>query len=315
MGNSGKRILVAGAGGLIGGHLVKSLLAGGYSVRAVGRRSPNEWRQRFPEAENLQLDLSLKENCYRAAHGMDEVYNLAADIGGVAFIEKNKALCMLSVLVNTHLLMAARDAGVKKYFYSSSFAVAAADTKPASVLGDGHIWEKLFSEKMTQYFREDFGLETRIGRLQNIYGTHDVYEGGKERAPAAFCRKAILAKKEGRDAIEIWGNGTQRRSFLYVEDVVRGIRALMASDIREPVRIGSNEFVSISELADCVIEAAGGGLRKEYNLKGPSGTERKADEIQEIDPRLAWRPEVPLREGIARLYRWIEADMKAKGAI
>src|SRR3989338_7015423 len=212
---------------------------------------------------------------------------------------------MLSVLVNTHLLMAARDAGVKKYFYSSSFAVAAADTKPASGRGDGHIWEKLFSEKMTQYFREDFGLETRIGRLQNIYGTHDVYEGGKERAPAALCRNAI----------EIWGNGTQRRSFLYVEDVVRGIRALMASDIREPVRIGSNEFVSVNDLADCVIEAAGGGLRKEYNLKGPSGTERKADEIQEIDPRLAWRPEVPLREGIARLYRWIEADMKAKGAI
>ena len=315
MGNSKKRILVAGASGLIGGHMVKSLLASGYAVRAVGKRSPGEWRQTFADAENIQSDLSEKANCYRAVEGMDEVCNLAADIGGVSFIEKNKALCMLSVLINTHLLMAARDRGIEKYFYSSSFAVAAADTKPASVLGDGHIWEKLFSEKLTQYFREDFGLETRIGRLQNIYGTHDVYDGGKERAPAALCRKAILAKREGRDAIEIWGDGTQRRSFLYVDDVVRGIRALMASDIREPVRIGSNEFVSINELADCVIAAAGGGLRKEYNPKGPSGTERKADEIQEIDARLGWKPEVPLREGIGRLYHWIESDMKAKGLI
>lgn len=309
------RILVAGAGGLIGGQLVRSLVRDGHRVRAVGRRPVAEWRQSFPEAESIVRDLSEKKNCYDVMEGIDEVYNLAADIGGVAFIEKNKALCMLSVLINTHLLMAARAVGAKRYFYSSSFAVAAADTKPASVLGDGHIWEKLFSEKLTRYFQEDFGLETRIGRLQNIYGTHDLYEGGKERAPAALCRKAILAKKEGRDAIEIWGDGTQRRSFLYVDDVVRGIRALMASDIREPVRIGSNEFVSINELADCVIAAAGGGLRKEYNLQGPRGTERKADEIQEIDPRLDWKPEVPLAEGIKRVYNWIESDMKAKAAI
>ena len=307
-----KRILVAGAGGLIGGHLVASLLEDGYHVRAVGRSAASAWRKVFRGAENLVLDLSLKENAYRAAEGIDEIYNLAADIGGVHFIEKNKALCMLSVLINTHLLMAARDSGVKRYFYSSSFAVAAADTKPASVLGDGHIWEKLFSEKLTQYFREDFGLETRIGRLQNIYGTHDIYDGGKERAPAALCRKAILAKQKSERAIEIWGDGTQRRSFLFVGDAVRGIRALMASDIREPVRLGSNEFVSINELADIVIAVAGGGLEKQHNLAGLRGTERAFDEIQEIDSRFGWEPKVSLREGITRLYHWIEEDMAKK---
>lgn len=305
-----KRVLVTGASGLIGGHLVKSLLADGYQVRAVGRRPLSEWLQLHPQAENIQLDLREKENCRRAVEGMEEVYNLAAEIGGVKFIEENKALTMLSVLINTQLLMAAKDHRVKRYFYSSSFAVAAADDKPASVLEDGHIWEKLFSEKLCKYFGEDFGIQTRIGRLQNIYGTFDRFRGGRERAPAALCRKVIEAKRSGNHEIEIWGDGNQTRNFLYVEDCVAGIKALMQSDIRGPVRIGTNEFVSINQLVDIIEEIAGVRLKRRYNLSAPSGLIRKTDELDPVDTRLNWQPQVSLREGMERLYYWIEGEMQ-----
>jgi len=305
-----KKILVTGASGFIGGHLVKSLLADGHRVRAVGRRPLSEWLQLHPAAESIQLDLHDKENCWRAAEGVEGVYNLAADIGGVKFIEENKALCMLSVLINTQLLMAAKDLGVKRYFYSSTFAVAAADKKPASILEDGHIWEKIFSEKLCQYFGEDFGIATRVGRLQNIYGTFDRYRGGRERAPAALCRKIIEAKRSGNYTIEIWGDGSQTRNFLYVGDCVRGIRALMASDITAPTRIGTNEFITTNQLVDIIEEVAGVKLERRYNLSAPSGIVRKPDELDPVDPRLNWRPKVSLREGMEKLYRWIESEMQ-----
>ncbi len=306
-------ILVAGASGLIGGHLVKRLLADGNRVRAVGRRPVGEWSQCHEGAENIQSDLTEKENCYRAVKGVDQVYNLAADIGGVNFIEKNKALCMLSVLINTHLLMAARDLGIKRYLYTSTFAVATADTKPVSVLEDGHIWEKLFSERLCRHFREDFGLETRVARLQNVYGTHDRIRGGRERAPAALCRKAVEAQRRGDNRLEIWGDGTQIRSFLFAEDCADGLAALMASDIQEPVRIGSNEFISVNQLVDAVEHAAGVEFERVYNTSAPRGIGRKPDETTAIDPRLGWQPRVALNEGIGRLYRWVEGEM-AKGS-
>lgn len=302
-------VLVAGASGLIGGHLVRRLLADGHRVRAVGRRPVGQWFQRHQAAENLQLDLTEKENCYRAADGVDLVYNLAADIGGVNFIEKNKALCMLSVLINTHLLMASRDLGVKRYLYTSTFAVAVADTKPASVLEDGHIWEKLFSERLCRHFREDFGLETRVARLQNVYGTHDRFRGDRVRAPAALSIKAIEAKRRGDNRIEIWGDGTQIRSFLFAEDCADGLAALMASDVREPVRIGSNEFTSVNQLVDALEAAAGVKLERVYDTSAPRGIERKPDETMAIDPRLGWQPRVSLADGIGRLYRWIEGEL------
>lgn len=310
-----KKILVAGASGLIGGHLVKNLLADGYSVRAVGRRPLQEWLQLNEAAENLQLDLREKADCYKAVEGVDFVYNLAADIGGVNFIENNKALCMLSVLINTHLLMAAKDFGVGRYFYSSAFAVAAADNRPASSLEDGHIWEKLFSERLCRHFREDFGLATRVGRLQNVYGAPDRYRGGRERAPAALCRKFIEAERSGRHEVEIWGDGTQMRSFLYVNDCVEGIKRLMASDIEEPVRIGSNEFVSVNQLVGILEKISGIRVRRVYNTSRPSGIERKPDEMPDIGPRLGWQPKVGLEEGMRRLHKWMEEDMVSTTSI
>ena len=314
------KILVAGGGGLIGGHLVKSLLEDGFEVRAVGKSEFSNWKQPHKEAENVSLDLSLKENCEKAMKGIDKVYNLAAEIGGVNFIEKQKALTMLSVLINTHLLMAARKEEVKRYFYSSSEAVAAAETPQegkalTEVIEDGHIWEKLFSEKLCKYFREDFGLPTRIGRFQNVYGPYDAYDGGRERAPAALCRKAIIAKHSGNHDLEIWGDGTQNRVFMFVSDVVDGIRKLTESDIVEPVMIGNREFVTINQLVDAVEEAAGIKFNRKYNTSAPKGTERKLSPETEAYKKFNWKPKVFLKEGIKKLYDWVENDMKQKGKI
>ena len=314
------KILVAGGSGLIGGHLVKSLLEDGLEVRAVGRDDFSNWKQFHKEAENVSLDLFLKKNCEKAVEGVDEVYNLAAEIGGVNFIEKQKAQTMLSVLINTHLLMAARKEGVKRYFYSSSEAVSAAEVPQegkalTEVIGDGHIWEKLFSEKLCKYFREDFGLPTRVGRFQNVYGTYDAYDGGRERAPAALCRKAVIAKSSRNHDLEVWGDGMQKRVFMFVSDVVDGIRKLAESDIVEPVMIGKREFVTINQLVDAVEEAAGIKFNRKYNTGAPKGTERKFGPETEAFKKFNWQPKVSLREGIKKLYDWIEQDMKQKGKI
>ena len=242
---------------------------------------------------------------------MDEVYNLAADIGGARYIESKKAELMLSVLINTHLLMAARDLGVKRYFYSSAYAVSAADHEPAGVLGDGHIWEKLFSEKLCQYFREDFGIQTRVARLQNVYGPYETYGGDRERATSAMCRKAIEARRSGNHEFEIWGDGTQERNFLYVDDALDGIIKLLPSDITEPVALGSSEFITINQLVDIVEGIAGIKFERRYNLSAPVGTPRRPGPPPG-HPRLDWQSKISLREGMTRLYRWMEQDMERK---
>ncbi|MDO8557220.1 MAG: NAD-dependent epimerase/dehydratase family protein [Candidatus Jorgensenbacteria bacterium] len=315
-----KKILVAGGSGLIGGHLVKSLLKDGFEVRAVGKGKLQDWKQLHAGAENISLDLSLKENCDKVMDGVDRVYNLAAEIGGVNFIEKQKAQTMLSVLINTHLLMAARAMQVQRYFYSSTCAVAVAEVPQegkalTDVIEDGHVWEKLFSEKLCKYFREDFGLPTRIGRLQNVYGPYDIYDGGRERAPAALCRKAVIAKASGNHDLEIWGDGTQIRSFIFVSDAVEGIRKLAEGDIVNPVRIGSNEFVTINQLVDAVEKAAGIQFNRKYNTSAPKGIERKLGPETAADKEFNWKPKTSLTEGIKVMYDWIQEDMKQKGKI
>ena len=264
-----KLITVCGGGGFIGGHLVRSLLAQGAGVRAVDIKPPAAWHQRFDQAENLVLDLRELDACRTALKGADACYNLAADMGGMDFIENNKALCMLNVLINTHLLVAAREGAVPRLFFASSACVYAADKQAAADIPglkesdaypampeDGYGWEKLFSERMCRHYREDFGIITRIGRYHNVYGPHGAYEGGREKAPAAICRKVIQAKLSGRHEIEIWGDGLQTRSFMYIDDCVHGTRLLMDSDFAEPLNLGSAEMVksvlsSVIKDVDC----------------------------------------------------------------
>ena len=254
--------VVTGAGGFIGGHLSKALLAEGKTVRAVDCKPLDQWYQVHKGAENLVRDVSLLDNCQEVlAGGAGEVYNLAADMGGMGFIEFHKAECMLSVLVSTHMLMAARDAGVDRYFYSSSACVYAADKQTsADVVAlkeadaypampeDGYGWEKLFSERLARHFREDFGLATRIARYHNVYGPNGTWTGGREKAPAAACRKIALAALTGNTEIEIWGDGEQTRSFMYIDDCVKGTMMLTRSDFIEPINIGSSELVTINGL-------------------------------------------------------------------
>ena len=234
--NKNTKILITGAGGFIGGHLVANLMDQGFSnIVAVDRKPMTEWYQRFFDVDNRVLDLQLLENCRVAVQGCDIVYNLAADMGGMGFIENNKALCMLSVLINTHMLQASQEVGVSRFFYSSSACVYAADKQTfvenpgleeadayPAMPEDGYGWEKLFSERMCRHYREDFGLATRVARYHNVYGPHGTFEGGREKAPAAICRKVIHAKFSGISEIEIWGDGEQTRSFMYIDDCLEG---------------------------------------------------------------------------------------------
>src|SRR5262245_21764938 len=316
-------VLVAGAGGFIGGHLIADLLRNGYTnLRAVDIKPLSEWYQQFPDVDNRQLDLRDRSACDQAVVGCREVYNLAADMGGMGFIETHKAECMISVLINTHMLMAARDAGVERYFYSSSACVYAADkqTRPdvaplvesdayPAMPEDGCGWEKLFSERMCRHFREDFGLETRVARYHNVYGPHGTYDGGREKAPAAICRKVIAAKLAGLDEIEVWGDGEQTRSFMYIDDCLYGTRTLMASDVREPINIGSDELVRINQLIDMVEDIAGVRLKRRYNLNAPKGVRGRCSENSLIKARLGWAPSIRLRDGLERTYRWIHEQM------
>lgn len=322
-----KRIVVAGAGGFIGGHLVKELLRKGNSVRAVDIKPLNEWYQVSEEADNLVLDLKIKENCYRAVNGYNEVFNLAADMGGMGFIENNKALCMLSVLINTHLLMAARDCGITRFFYASSACVYNAakqtdinnpglresDAYPA-MPEDGYGWEKLFSERMCRHFREDFGLTTRVARFHNVYGPYGTYDGGREKAPAAICRKVIDAKMNGKKEIVIWGDGLQTRSFMYIDDCIKGIQDIMYSDIIDPINLGSTEMVSINELVDIVEDIASYKMERKYDLTAPKGVRGRNSENTLIKRLLGWEPSIPLRTGMKKTYDWIKSEMEKEPA-
>ena len=320
--NQGK-IVVCGAGGFIGGHLVADLLRQGHTdLRAVDIKPFNEWYQRFDQVENLQLDLQLKESCRQSLKGAKIVYNLAADMGGMGFIENNRALCMLSVLINTHLCMAAREFGVERYFYASSACVYNADKQrdpnvtalkeedayPA-MPEDGYGWEKLFSERMCRHFREDFELVTRVARYHNVYGPHGTWDGGREKAPAAMCRKVIAAKRSGNLSIEIWGDGHQTRSFMYITDCLKGTQDLLASEIIEPINLGSSELVSINQLVDIVEKIAGVKLKRSYNLKAPKGVNGRNSDNTLIQKLMHWEPSTPLAVGMEKTYRWIYDQM------
>jgi len=319
----GKKAVICGGGGFIGGHLVKTFMANGIEViRAVDIKPMDEWYQAFPEVENLVLDLQDKANCYRAAKGADLVFQLAADMGGMGFIENNKALCMLSVLTNTHMLLAARDAGVERFFYSSSACVYNGEKqKSAQVVPlkeedaypalpeDGYGWEKLFSERMCRHFEEDFGLQCRVARYHNVYGPHGTWAGGREKAPAAICRKVLAAKQSGKHEIEIWGDGNQTRSFMYIDDCTKGTRAIMESEIHEPLNLGSDELVTINQLVDTVEEIAGLRLQRRYNLNAPKGVNGRNSDNKKILELLGWAPSIRLKEGLRRTYEWIEKEM------
>jgi GDP-D-mannose 3',5'-epimerase len=316
--------VVTGAGGFIGGHLVGSLVADGIPVRAVDHKPLDAWCQVHPRAENLRRDLSDPHACVEVlTGGVGTVYNLAADMGGMGFIERNKALCMLSVLINTHLLMAARQMEVPRYFFSSSACVYAAehqrrpevvalkegDAYPADP-EDGYGWEKLFSERMCRHFREDFGLQTRIARYHNVYGPYGTYDGGREKAPAAICRKVALASITGRREIEIWGDGKQTRSFTYIDDCVHGTRMIAEGDYADPLNLGSAELVTIDELVTIVESIAGVTLERRYDRSAPQGVRGRNSDNTLIRSVYDWEPTTPLVEGLEATYQWVYGEIK-----
>jgi len=312
-------IVVTGAGGFIGGHIVSEFRSSGYRhIRGVDIKPVANWYQYFEDVENLALDLNRRENCEIAAHGAHEIYNFAANMGGMGFIENHKALCMLSVLINTHMLQAAVQYKVPRYFYSSSACVYNGDKQKTfeapslkeedaypAMPEDGYGWEKLFSERMCRHFREDFGLRTRVARFHNVYGPWGTWYGGREKAPAAICRKVIEAKLAGRQEIEIWGSGEQTRSFMFIDDCIKGIDLVMNSDILEPINLGSSEAVTINELVDITEEIAGIKLKRKYDLTAPKGVNGRNSDNTLIQKLLYWEPSTPLRVGMEKTYRWI----------
>lgn len=323
-----QRAVVCGAGGFIGGHLVKYLQSRGVRVlRAVDLKPLSEWHQSSEDVENLSLDLKDKRNCLVAVRGATHVYQLAADMGGMGFIENNKALCMLNVLTSTNMLTAAQESGVQRFFFSSSACVYNAEKQTSpnvtalkesdaypALPEDGYGWEKLFSERMCRHFEEDFGIVCRVARYHNVYGPHGTWMGGREKAPAAICRKVIEAKHSGDHTIRIWGNGEQTRSFMFIDDCLRGSDLIMNSDIREPINLGSSELVTINNLVSLVEEIAGIRLKRSYDLNAPRGVNGRNSDNSMILERLGWQPSIRLRDGMERTYRWIEAEMNRQRA-
>jgi GDP-D-mannose 3',5'-epimerase len=317
--------VVAGAGGFIGGEMVRSLERQGMRVRAVDYKPLQHWFHRSDRSENLVGDLKDRDFAFAATRGAELVYNLAADMGGMGFIENNKALCMLSVLINTNLLMAAQEHAVRRFFFASSAcvypdyrqqdadveALKETDAYPA-MPEDGYGWEKLFSERMCRHFREDFGLQTRIARYHNVYGPHGTWDGGREKAPAAIARKVATAVLSGTDEIEIWGDGRQTRSFTYIDDCVAGTHLLMQCEFNEPLNIGSDEMVSVNQLVDIVEEIAGVKLRRRYQLDAPKGVRGRNSDNTLIRQVLGWSPSIALRDGMERTYRWVFDQVKAR---
>jgi nucleoside-diphosphate-sugar epimerase len=318
------RILITGAGGFIGGHLVKYFKKQGYGfIRAIDIKKFDDWHQLTDGVENLSLDLKSLDNCKIAVKDIDEVYNLAADMGGMGFIESNKALCMLNVLINTNMLLSAKEAKVKRFFYSSSACVYAADKQldahnpklketdayPA-MPEDGYGWEKLFSERMCRHFREDFGLETRIARFHNVYGPYGEYKGGREKAPAALIRKVIEAVSNNKKEIEIWGDGEQSRTFMYIDDCLKGIDLIMHGEVAEPINLGTEELVTINELVGIVEKIAGVELKRKFNLKAPRGVRGRSSDNTFILNCFNWQPSISLDCGMKKTFDWIKKEMK-----
>jgi GDP-D-mannose 3', 5'-epimerase len=317
--------VVTGGGGFIGGWLAARLLRNGYDVRCVDSKPTSAWFQVHPSADNVVLDLRDASACHAAVYGARHVYNLASDMGGMGFIEANKAACMLSVLINSQMLLAVRNARVERYFFSSSACVYAADKQgrpdvlplkeedayPA-MPEDGYGWEKVFSERMCRHFREEFGLQTVCARYHNVYGPHSSWCDGREKAPAAICRKVIEAKRSGDHRIEIWGDGQQTRSFMYIDDCVTGTLDLVEHNIEGPVNLGSAELVTINQLVDCAEAIAGIRLERIYNLDAPQGVRGRNSDNTLIRSLLGWEPGTALAAGLERTYRWIEQEIGRK---
>ena len=320
-----KKILVTGAGGFIGGHLIKELLNRGYKIRATDIKPLDDWYQCFDEVENISLDMTIKDNCFKATEGMDDVINMACNMGGMGFIENNKALCMLSVLVNTHMLMACKYFNIKRYFFSSSACAYNTDLqKNSKITGlkesdaypampeDGYGWEKLFGERMCRHFFEDYGLDVKVARYHNIYGPNGTYDGGREKAPAALCRKIINSSLNNEKIIDVWGNGEQTRSFLYIDDCVEATLKLFDSEHHGPINIGSEEQVSINEMIEKIEKISNNQVKKNYQLDKPQGVMGRNSDNTLIRSLLNWEPKFTLYQGLEKTYNWILSDMKKK---
>lgn len=310
---------MAGADGFIGGCLVAELRKQGYTrIRAVGVQPFQLWSQHFPDVENLQLDLTDRENCDTATRGAYQIFMLASVKGGSGFTEKHKVKCMLSVLISTHMLMAAQKHDVQKYFYASSASVynvgkqgnsgssalKEEDAYPADA-EDGYGWQKLFGERMCRHFREDYGLRTCSARYFNVYGPHETWFGGRENATAAICRKVIEAKLTGKNEISVWGDGTQIRSLIYIDDALKGTQMIMDSDVAGPLNLGSAEIVTVNQFIDVVESIAEIKLKRVYDLSAPRGVSTRLSDNSQIRKMLNWEPSIPLQVGLEKTYRWI----------
>jgi nucleoside-diphosphate-sugar epimerase len=323
-------IVIAGAGGFIAGSLTRYFHDLGYTnIRAIDRKPLPDWYQRVPGVESISMDLSEKENAIRAVEGAAEVYNLAADMGGMGFIERFRIECLRSILVNTHLIEAAYRAGATRYFFSSSAcacntllqqdphvrALKETDAYPA-MAERGYGWEKLVSEMFCQEYWAERGLKTYIARFHNAYGPNGTWDGGREKAPAAICRKVIEAKETGKHEIVIWGDGEQTRSLMYVDDCIQGINKIVDCDdlIATPINLGSSELFSINALVSLVEEIGGIKLERKYDLDAPRGVAGRNSDNTFIQQVLGWEPNTPFRDGLAKTYVWIEqqyTDRKA----
>lgn len=312
------KYLVTGAGGFIGGHLVKKLLKQGHEITCVDIKPLEFWFQSFDSCENYSLDLKDYNNCLMVTKNIDYIYNMACNMGGMGFIENNKAECMLSVLINTNLLRSCLINKVKKYFFSSSACVYNAskqsevfvpglketDAYPADP-EDGYGWEKLFSERMCRHFNEDFGLDVRIVRYHNVYGPIGTYDGGREKAPAALCRKIALAKMNNDKIIDIWGDGEQTRSFMFIEDCIKGTEKIFNSNSTDVFNLGSDEQVSINQMVSMIEKIAGYQVEKNYQLDKPKGVRGRSSDNSKLLNHIEWAPEIKLLEGLERTYKWI----------
>ena len=320
--NSLKKYLVCGAGGFIGGHLVQNLQNEGHEVICADSKPYEYWFQLNENNKNYSLDLKEYENCLKVTDGVDYIYNMACNMGGMGFIENNKAECMLSVLINTNLLRACLVNKVKKYFFSSSACVYNAtkqntifipglkeeDAYPADP-EDGYGWEKLFSERMCRHFTEDFGLETRVARYHNVYGPLGTYDGGREKAPAALCRKVIEAKLNKRNSIDVWGDGKQTRSFMFIKDCIIGTKMIFESSQRSVLNVGSEEQVSINQMIELIEEISDYKVNKNYQLDKPKGVRGRSSNNDLIKKTIGWDSNITLKEGLKETYNWIYTQM------
>jgi nucleoside-diphosphate-sugar epimerase len=319
------KFLVAGAGGFIGGHLVRSLLADGHEVVCADVKPLENWFQIFDTNQNYSLDLKEYQNCLNVTRNVDFIYNMACNMGGMGFIENNKAECMLSVLINTNLLRACLVNKVKKYFFSSSACVYNADKQNNSFIEglkesdaypampeDGYGWEKLFSERMCRHFYEDYGLETRVARYHNVYGPMGTFDGGREKAPAALCRKLIIAKNSREKKIDVWGDGEQTRSFMFIDDCIEGTKKIFESNCREVLNIGSEEQVSINQMISIIEEIAGYKVVRNYQLDKPKGVRGRSSNNDLVRRKLGWDFKITLKAGLEMTYKWIEKEVNKK---